>query len=643
MGDINIDTHDTKHPGYNKLKSFRDVLGLSNLVTGNTCFSNQYQSSIDVILTNCPKSFQLTSVYETGLNDCHGLIATTMKSHIPRLKPKNIIYRTFKNFNSKDFFLDVKNIGLDCNIDDPNNLYTDLSVKFRKVVDKHAPLKKKFLRGNNAPFINRNLKKAIYVRTNLKKKFIKNPTNENKARFKKHRNKCVSLRKKAIRDHFKKATSKGLMSNKDFWNLVKPFLSNKGGLSDGEKMITDGAELTEVFNDHYINIVQKSSGKKPTSVAENYAIKDDREAVKKILPTHKNHPSVLAIIQNPNNNFEPFSFKEVENSAVLRLLKEVDGRKSTGREDNIPPKLVSLASVELTAPLTNAINSSIRNSQFLEREKRASVCPLDKGEQDETVERNIRPVSVLNAFSKIYEKVVRNQLIPHLDKSLSVFIAAYRERYRTQHVSIRLIEEWRLRLDNDYVVGAILMDLSKALDCIPHDLLIAKLAAYGLDENSLVYIHSYLKRREQCDRINNTYSKFQLILSGVPQGSVLGPILFNFFINDLILFFKKASVYNYADDNTLVHSSKTMSDLIDVLEGEANISLEWLKNNNMIANPEKFRACSNGGEPAHLPGWSFLPRSHIIPNSNTKFDFCSYEQAGWPAKQDLTGVLARSR
>ena len=166
----------------------------------------------------------------------------------------------------------------------------------------------------------------------------------------------------------------------------------------------------------------------------------------------------------------------------------MDGKKSPG-EDNIPQKLVSLASAELTAPLTNAINSSIRNSQFPEKAKRASISPLDKGEQDKTVERNFRPVSVLNAFSKIYEKVIKNQLIPHLDKSISVLIAAYRERYSTQHVLIRLIEEWRSRLDNDYVVGAILMDLSKAFDCIPHDLLITKLAAYGLDEKSLVYIY----------------------------------------------------------------------------------------------------------------------------------------------------------
>ena len=79
----------------------------------------------------------------------------------------------------------------------------------------------------------------------------------------------------------------------------------------------------------------------------------------------------------------------------------------------------------------------------------------NKGEQDKTVERNFRPVNVLSAFSKIYEQVIKNQLIPHLDKSFPMFIAAYRERYSTQHVLIRLIEEWRLRLDNDYVVGAI--------------------------------------------------------------------------------------------------------------------------------------------------------------------------------------------
>ena len=139
-----------------------------------------------------------------------------------------------------------------------------------------------------------------------------------------------------------------------------------------------------------------------------------------------------------------------------------------------------------------AINCSIRNFCFPNDAKKVAVCPSDKGESNRTVERNFRPVSVLNTFSKMYEKVLRKQLVQHLYKTLSVFIAAYRQKYGTQHVLIRLIEDWRSKLDNNYLVGAILMDLSKAFDSIPYDLLIAKLHAYGFDEDALVLIYSYL-------------------------------------------------------------------------------------------------------------------------------------------------------
>ena len=199
--------------------------------------------------------------------------------------------------------------------------------------------------------------------------------------------------------------------------------------------------------------------------------------------------------------------------------------------------------------------------------------PLDKGEPVHTVERNYRPVSILNTFSKIFEKILKEQLSPFLDKTLSIFIAAYRTAYNTQHVLIKLLEEWKSKLDNNFIVGSVLMDLSKAFDCIPHDLIIAKLHAYGFDENALVLVYSYLKKRKQSVRINNVYSSFQEIVSGVPQGSVLGPILFNFYINDIFSFIKQATMYNYADDNTLAFFSKSLPDLVNVLENEADSAL----------------------------------------------------------------------
>ena len=138
----------------------------------------------------------------------------------------------------------------------------------------------------------------------------------------------------------------------------------------------------------------------------------------------------------------------------------MDGRKSTGA-DKIPPKTVTLAANELTNTLTTAINCTIRNSRFLNEAEKAAVCPLDKGEPNRTAVMNFRPVSVLNTFSKVYEKVVKQQLVKHLDITLSIFIAAYRRAYGTQHALRRLIEDWKSHLDSDYLVGAILMDLSK--------------------------------------------------------------------------------------------------------------------------------------------------------------------------------------
>ena len=159
-----------------------------------------------------------------------------------------------------------------------------------------------------------------------------------------------------------------------------------------------------------------------------------------------------------------------------------------------------------------------------------------------------------------------------------------------------------------------MMDLSKAFDCIPHDLI----HAYGFEENALVLVDSYLKKKQkQSVRINNVYSSFQEIVSGVPQESVLGSSLFNFYINDLFSFIKQETMYNYADDNTLAFFSKSLPDLVRVLENEANSALSWLERNEMIANPIKFHALFVKKDQTNTSGINFNFQGHSIKSEET--------------------------
>ena len=308
-----------------------------------------------------------------------------------------------------------------------------------------------------------------------------------------------------------------------------------------------------------------------------------------VIKSYQNHPSVLKIKNKFGSDLNSFDFQQIKAPEVKKLLKEIDIKKAVG-VDTIPPKLIKIGADIIAEPLTQAINCCLRQGIFPENAKVASVVPLDKGKPDKYDVLNYRPVSILNVFSKIYEKVIKNQLASYLDKYFSPFISAYRKSYSTQQVLIRLLEEWREKLDNNFIVGTVLMDLSKAFDCIPHFLIIAKLAAYGFKRETLRLIYSYLKGRKQCVKINNTYSDYNEITSGVPQGSILGPVFFNLSINDLFFFIEKASMYNFADDNTLSAWGETISKLIDTLESESNIVINWFTKNETIINPDKFQA-----------------------------------------------------
>ena len=151
-----------------------------------------------------------------------------------------------------------------------------------------------------------------------------------------------------------------------------------------------------------------------------------------------------------------------------------------------------------------------------------------------------------------------------------------------------MIEKWKVCIDNGGLCGALLTDLSKAFDCLSHDLLLAKLHAYGIDINSLKILCSYLKNRKQRVRIGNIYSLWHDILTGVPQGSILGPLLFNIYLCDLFLFLKGSDIANYADDNTPFSCQNDPKNVITELEHASSTLLTWCLNNGMKANPDKY-------------------------------------------------------
>ena len=144
------------------------------------------------------------------------------------------------------------------------------------------------------------------------------------------------------------------------------------------------------------------------------------------------------------------------------------------------------------------------------------------------------------------------------------------------------------------------MDLSKAFDCLPHDLLIAKLKAYGVKKKSLKLILDYLTNRKQRVKIGSSLSFWLKILAGVPQGSILGPILFNIFINDFLFSLKHSQICNFADDNSIYACENDIENVLRSLNNDIQISLQWFKTNFMVANPAKFQVIFPGSDSTQL-------------------------------------------
>ena len=328
----------------------------------------------------------------------------------------------------------------------------------------------------------------------------------------------------------------------------------------------------------------------------------------------ENHPSILSIKKNVTVD-ENFSFTTVCENAVFKEICSLDGNKS-GTFGNIPTKLLKETSDICTKSLTDVWNNEvINNNCFSEKLKVADITPIFK-KDDATMAKNYRPISVLPSVSKVFERIILSQLIPYIENYLSTYLCGYRKGFSTQYALISLIEKWKAILDKKGYAGAVLMDLSKTFDTINHELLIAKLYAYGIGKDSLKILWSYLKNRFQRTKINSTFSSWSELTKGVPQGSVLGPILFNIYLNDLFFILENTEVCNFADDTTPFACSTELKDVLISLEHDTVLAISWFDSNYMKLNTDKCDLLVSGTRNEHI--WAKVGNDKIWESESVK-------------------------
>ncbi len=293
-----------------------------------------------------------------------------------------------------------------------------------------------------------------------------------------------------------------------------------------------------------------------------------------------NIQDILNFYKSKGITMNSFKLTAVTEEKVLKLLSSLNITKATGC-DNISARFLKDFAHEIASPLTFIINMSLHSGVVPDDFKTARVVPLFK-KGNSNFEGNYRPVSILPVVSKIFERLVYDQYYSYLCSNdlIYKYQSGFRKMFSTDHALTFLADNIRLNMDKGLYTGVILLDLQKAFDTVDHEILLTKLRATGADVNTVNWFRSYLCNRKQFVDVDNTFSDKESIKCGVPQGSILGPLLFTIYVNDMCNAVQ-CDLFLYADDSMLLVNGRNVKEIESLLELEMEKLCIWLESNKL--------------------------------------------------------------
>ena len=280
-----------------------------------------------------------------------------------------------------------------------------------------------------------------------------------------------------------------------------------------------------------------------------------------------------------------FNFAVIEPNFILKCLQKLPDKKGVdvlGMDNH----LLKLSAPIISPLLAYLFNLSILTCTVLRDWKKASVTPIYKGTGSKSNPGNFRPISFISTIGKIFESVVKVQLVDYFDRCslISHNQSAYLHGRSTQTARHTVIDELAVNVNNNLISAVCALDMAKGFDCIPHKILLYKLRYYGFSDSSVKWFESYLSGRSQIVKYGSNHSSELLVPMGVPQGSILGPLLFILYVNDLPSIFENCNCKMYADDTTLYCKASSLTEAKMILQTNYNLAQDWLHNNQPTLN-----------------------------------------------------------